>query len=529
MDSSWSFDSDKGFMLSNGAISPPDLLNTRSKNEFTNCGLKGFSYGYEFNSMMISSQQIPLENQGNLGVGYTGMTRKQSSHDSMRNCMSSIGSGGGDLINMHNIASNAISGDDESSSRLSNSVVDSNGKESSLIDLKLGRLGDNLSIQNATISTTPVISCADSSTPAKRVKASSLNSQPAFCQVYGCNKDLGSSKDYHKRHKVCDVHSKTAKVIVNGIEQRFCQQCSRFHLLGEFDDGKRSCRRRLAGHNERRRKPQVGMHSGRTGRLIHSYNGFGTTSPNETATSFICQDILPKSITPSHFEKFGGAIDFSKHPKLQQACSWIDGQFLQKPLCPYTESLNTSTLTAYEFNENSFNQYHPHNNGSCSVFQNNNIYDTASTVEGLSELAANNKSGCALSLLSSQPQSSSGMPSSSSHPLMGSSHHNFGLSEVSEDTFGVNSLDLSNGVSRKYQQLSSVPLSNGNGNVGSGFGGGFLHGSEYVNTEGGPSFNGGGATIDLLQLSSQLQRVEHHRQAVSVKQEDDTFCCLKIT
>ncbi|KAJ1409892.1 SBP domain [Sesbania bispinosa] len=30
---------------------------------------------------------------------------------------------------------------------------------------------------------------------------------------------------------------------------------ARFHQLPEFDQGKRSCRRRLAGHNERRRKP----------------------------------------------------------------------------------------------------------------------------------------------------------------------------------------------------------------------------------------------------------------------------------
>ncbi|KAK8451562.1 hypothetical protein SEVIR_6G230400v4 [Setaria viridis] len=30
----------------------------------------------------------------------------------------------------------------------------------------------------------------------------------------------------------------------------------RFHLLGEFDDTKRSCRKRLDGHNRRRRKPQ---------------------------------------------------------------------------------------------------------------------------------------------------------------------------------------------------------------------------------------------------------------------------------
>lgn len=32
----------------------------------------------------------------------------------------------------------------------------------------------------------------------------------------------------------------------------------RFHLLSEFDLAKRSCRRRLAGHNERRRKPPSG-------------------------------------------------------------------------------------------------------------------------------------------------------------------------------------------------------------------------------------------------------------------------------
>lgn len=31
-------------------------------------------------------------------------------------------------------------------------------------------------------------------------------------------------------------------------------QFGRFHVLQEFDEGKRSCRRRLAGHNRRRRK-----------------------------------------------------------------------------------------------------------------------------------------------------------------------------------------------------------------------------------------------------------------------------------
>ncbi|KAF5785793.1 putative transcription factor SBP family [Helianthus annuus] len=95
--------------------------------------------------------------------------------------------------------------------------------------------------------------------------------QPPRCQVEGCNLDLSDAKTYYSRHKVCGAHSKTAKVIVNGLEQRFCQQCSRFHQLPEFDQGKRSCRRRLAGHNERRRKPTSGtLLSARYGSLPSS-------------------------------------------------------------------------------------------------------------------------------------------------------------------------------------------------------------------------------------------------------------------
>ncbi|XP_006653653.2 squamosa promoter-binding-like protein 7 [Oryza brachyantha] len=74
------------------------------------------------------------------------------------------------------------------------------------------------------------------------------------CQVEGCDVTLTGVKEYHRRHKVCEVHAKAPRVVVHGIEQRFCQQCSRFHVLAEFDDAKKSCRRRLAGHNERRRR-----------------------------------------------------------------------------------------------------------------------------------------------------------------------------------------------------------------------------------------------------------------------------------
>ncbi|KFK42576.1 squamosa promoter-binding-like protein 8 [Arabis alpina] len=74
------------------------------------------------------------------------------------------------------------------------------------------------------------------------------------CQAEGCNSDLSHAKHYHRRHKVCEFHSKASTVVAAGLSQRFCQQCSRFHLLSEFDNGKRSCRKRLADHNRRRRK-----------------------------------------------------------------------------------------------------------------------------------------------------------------------------------------------------------------------------------------------------------------------------------
>ncbi|KAH9622272.1 hypothetical protein KSS87_001372 [Heliosperma pusillum] len=87
-------------------------------------------------------------------------------------------------------------------------------------------------------------------------KLSSGVSVVSVCQVQNCVADLSKAKDYHRRHKVCQIHSKSTHALVNNLLQRFCQQCSRFHLLQEFDQGKRSCRRRLAGHNKRRRKTQ---------------------------------------------------------------------------------------------------------------------------------------------------------------------------------------------------------------------------------------------------------------------------------
>ncbi|XP_014520750.1 squamosa promoter-binding-like protein 14 [Vigna radiata var. radiata] len=91
----------------------------------------------------------------------------------------------------------------------------------------------------------------------KRVRSGSPGTATyPMCQVDNCREDLSKAKDYHRRHKVCEAHSKASKALLSNQMQRFCQQCSRFHPLSEFDEGKRSCRRRLAGHNRRRRKTQ---------------------------------------------------------------------------------------------------------------------------------------------------------------------------------------------------------------------------------------------------------------------------------
>ncbi|KAJ6428370.1 hypothetical protein OIU84_023740 [Salix udensis] len=110
--------------------------------------------------------------------------------------------------------------------------------------------------QSSSVSTIPV----PSFTPAKKLKPTVQSQHAPRCQVEGCNLDLSSAKDYHRKHRVCESHSKCQKVIVAGLERRFCQQCSRFHGLSEFDEKKKSCRRRLSDHNARRRKQPGSVH-----------------------------------------------------------------------------------------------------------------------------------------------------------------------------------------------------------------------------------------------------------------------------
>ncbi|CAA0812708.1 Squamosa promoter-binding-like protein 15 [Striga hermonthica] len=73
--------------------------------------------------------------------------------------------------------------------------------------------------------------------PAKRLRAGYVQGgKPPRCQVEGCKVDLSDAKAYYSRHKVCGMHSKSAMVIVAGLEKRFCQQCSRVKFSSRWLD-----------------------------------------------------------------------------------------------------------------------------------------------------------------------------------------------------------------------------------------------------------------------------------------------------
>ncbi|KAL9677768.1 hypothetical protein QQ045_015604 [Rhodiola kirilowii] len=143
----------------------------------------------------------------------------------------------------------------------------------------------------------------------KQPNSECLSSTKVTCQVQGCSVDLTSSKDYYKRHRVCPDDTKKAKVIVNGIQKRFCQQCSRFHLLNEFDDDKRSCRKRLAGHNKRRRKPRFENRIHRPHRFFQPYKHQGKRLHGAALPSrrHLLTDLLPARVLfPDIYDQING-------------------------------------------------------------------------------------------------------------------------------------------------------------------------------------------------------------------------------
>ncbi|XP_010530548.1 PREDICTED: squamosa promoter-binding-like protein 11 [Tarenaya hassleriana] len=157
----------------------------------------------------------------------------------------------------HKLASESIP--EDSCSIIEFGQVKASSPAQSFLGLKLGKkrtYRDDFCGGNNNNDVSPLSMKLIPSVMTEKSKPSGPSVQVPRCQVEGCDMDLSSSKGYHRKHRVCESHSKYPKVIVDGLECRFCQQCSRFHVLSEFDEKKRSCRKRLSHHNARRRKPQ---------------------------------------------------------------------------------------------------------------------------------------------------------------------------------------------------------------------------------------------------------------------------------
>ncbi|KAI3452918.1 hypothetical protein Pfo_009581 [Paulownia fortunei] len=350
------------------------------------------------------------------------------------------------------------------------------------------RNGNRFSTDNS------VLSSPEPSVSAKRPRITNLQSPIPTCQVLGCNKDLSSSKDYHKRHKVCDVHSKTAVVIVNGIQQRFCQQCSRFHLLAEFDEGKRSCRKRLAGHNERRRKPQFDTHLGSI---------YLTTDASKTSSLF--SRILPGGFFGLQCNELN---NHSRHLKLEE------------------EPSQRSQLAVQMKFDQSLPKCFP---GMGQEYPSKNCLNAPLSVQ---ELSLGSNSSCALSLLSAQSHNllsnSAGM--SLAHSLISKENHHANLCTVrnSAKPLGKSTSEnftpmIFNSSAVDQEGLPVVP----DASVSVGFEipqNELSQESNALNLKSCLSAEGAN-TVNLLELSLHLQRVEQQKySAQEVKLENGIFC-----
>ncbi|KAJ7980187.1 Squamosa promoter-binding-like protein [Quillaja saponaria] len=96
----------------------------------------------------------------------------------------------------------------------------------------------------------------------KRARTARASAGVSRCQVPGCQADIGQLKGYHRRHRVCLSCANASTVVLHGETKRYCQQCGKFHVLSDFDEGRRSCRRKLERHNNRRRRKSTDSTAG---------------------------------------------------------------------------------------------------------------------------------------------------------------------------------------------------------------------------------------------------------------------------
>ncbi|KAH1040648.1 hypothetical protein J1N35_042391 [Gossypium stocksii] len=226
-------------------------------------------------------------------------------------------------------------------------LVASVGPSEPLLSLKLGKqtyIEDVSTGTNATNSSYSATLGTSSPLSAKRSKLNCRCTHVVRCQVEGCNLDLSSARDYHRKHKVCENHSRSPKVIVSGLERRFCQQCSRFHALSEFDENKRSCRRRLSDHNARRRKPQTEATHFNVARISSSYDG-------KQHTTFVWNEVpILHNARPN--KKFGlEGTFYSKSSRMTRYMPKKLGNVNEQVQLPINQLSNPIIMRCHDFNK----------------------------------------------------------------------------------------------------------------------------------------------------------------------------------
>lgn len=280
----------------------------------------------------------------------------------------------------------------------------------------------------------------------------------------------------------------------------------------------------------------------------------GTKLPQ---ASFIFPEVFPNGVM--HSDKYGTS-GFWRPMKAEHGASFrhlsslpvVNGHPQSRSLFPsfnekqfpfLHESSATSTTGSifYESNNHYLHAIAAQNSGLRPLYQNTslgsdedfNVFHTASTIQELSGIS----DSCALSLLSSQSQNSSSQSSGIplAPPLVIPSSH-YSISQVSE-RIGMSSQTSSSRMSDRFpselnsadgSHLSDIFISDNSDIANFEVADGIFHDSDFVNVEDRLS-DEDGATIDLLQLSSQLQRVEHQRQSLQVTKESDSPCTLQIT
>ncbi|KAF8772142.1 hypothetical protein HU200_006140 [Digitaria exilis] len=330
---------------------------------------------------------------------------------------------------------------DNSRSSPPSMIAFSHGEPS--ISLKLGKRAyfENVCGRQDGKSSAPS-TVTSASTVVKKTKVSQQNAQNSYCQVEGCKVDLSSAKAYHRKHKVCEVHAKAPKVVVAGLERRFCQQCSRFHGLAEFDQNKRSCQRRLTHHNARRRKPQTDTISFNSSRLSTMFY-----DTSQQTNLFFSQPVFGqvRSDAVSSCDNWGGlkymeTKHMSMHPMKTVGCDDL-----------HFSNLQISSSVASHTHHHNLNGLMPFKGANTKVLNQVSGVEasaTASTSNAAPEL------GRALSLLSdgSWGSSSTVIQQHSSHVLTG------GMPRLANAAVSTPAMNLLNPSPGGFWHDDSAPL-----------------------------------------------------------------------